>query len=143
VTVQPPPIVPPPPQQQKSSGCLKWGLIGCGTIIILGGIFVAAIVLIVFGAIKSTDAYRGARARVESDPRVIEALGSPVEAGWWMSGNVRVENRRGSADFSFPVHGPKGRADVHVVATKEADRWNYSELTVTPANGPPIDLLKP
>lgn len=141
MTVQPPPVVPPP--QQKSGGCLKWGLIGCGAVIVLGGAFIAVMVLVVFGAIKSTDAYRGARARVENDPRVIEALGSPVEAGWWMSGNVHVENRRGFADFSFPVHGPKGSATVHAVATKENDRWNYSELTVTPATGPPIDLLKP
>jgi|SRR5205085_6833321 len=143
MTVQPPPMVPPPTQPQKSSGCLKWGLIGCGAIIILGIGCVAAIVLFVFGAIKSSDVYRGARSRVESDPRVIEALGSPVEAGWWLSGNVNVQNRRGTADFTFPVHGPKSHGTVHAVAAKENDRWNYSELTMTPANGPPIDLLRP
>ena len=143
MTVQPPPIVPPPAQPRQSSGCLKWGLIGCGAIIILGVACIAAIVLFVFGAIKSTDAYRGARSRVERDPRVIEALGSPVETGWWISGHVNVENRRGTADFTFPVHGPKDRGTVHAVAAKENDRWDYSELTVTPSNGPPIDLLKP
>jgi len=32
---------------------------------------------------------------------------------------------------------------VNAVATKEAGSWRYSELTVIPSNGPPIDLLKP
>ena len=143
MTVQPPPVVPPPPQQQKSSGCLKWGLIGCGVIIVLCGIFVAGIVLIVFGAIKSSDVYRGAMHRVERDQRVIDAIGTPVETGWWINGNVHVAEQRGNADFSFPVHGPKGKGTVHTVATRESGNWIYNELTFTPSNGPPIDLLKP
>ena len=143
MTVQPPPIVPPPTPPRQSSGCLKWGLIGCGAIIVLCGVFVVGIVIVVFGAIKSTDVYHGAYSRVQNDPRVIAAIGSPVEAGWWMSGNVHVANRRGDADFSFPVHGPKGRAGVHAVATRSDGAWTYSELSVTPSNGPRIDLLKP
>jgi len=134
---------PPPPPQQKSSGCLKWGLIGCGALIVLCGVGIVVIVAIVFGAIKSSDAYRGARATAERDPRVIEVLGSPVKEGLWVAGNVNVRDHTGEANFEFPIRGPKGRARVHAVATKESGTWRYSELTVTPSNGPPIDLLKP
>jgi cytochrome oxidase complex assembly protein 1 len=139
----PPPAAPPPPPQQKSSGCLKWGLIGCGALLVLGVVFVVGIVIIVFGAIKTTDIYRGARATAERDPRVIEALGTPIETGIWVSGSVNVEGGTGRANIEFPIHGPKGRARVHAVASKEGGSWRYSELTVTPSNGPPIDLLKP
>jgi hypothetical protein len=87
--------------------------------------------------------YRGAKATVQKDPRVIQALGSPVEPGWWIKGNVNVRNQTGEADIEFPISGPKGSGRVHAVATRESGGWHYSELTATPQNGPPIDLLKP
>jgi hypothetical protein len=144
VTTYTPPVVPPPPQPpQKSSGCWKWGCIGCAAILVFGALCIAAVVVFVFGAIKSSDVYRGAIHRVERDPRVIQSIGSPVESGWWLTGNVHVNDRGGDADFSFPVHGPKGKGMVHAVAVRESGNWIYSELTFTPSNGPPVDLLKP
>jgi len=139
VTPQPPPAVAPP----KKSGCLKWGIIGCLTVIVLGVIGCVAIALIVFGAIKSSDVYKGARDNARKDPRVIQALGSPVEPGWWIKGNVNVHDHTGEADIEFPVSGPKGHGRVHAVAERESGGWHYTELTVTPEHGPPIDVLKP
>ena len=139
VTPGPAPAAAPP----KKSGCLKWTLIGCGVLIALGIAGIAALVLVVFGAIKSSDAYRGAKSAAEKDPRVIEALGSPIESGIWVSGTGNVVSNGGNANFKFPIHGPKGEAIVHAVATRDTSGWHYSELIVTPKNGPPIDLLKP
>ena len=141
-TYTPPPvpgIVPPP----KRGGCLKWALIGCLAALIIGLLGIAAIVIVVFGAIKSTDAYKGARDQAQRDPRVIAALGTPMETGIWVSGNVKIESSSGNADFEFPMSGPKGEARVHAVATLDTSGWHYSVLTVSPKNGPPIDLLKP
>src|ERR1700694_4121272 len=139
VTPPPPGAVPPP----KKSGCLKWALIGCLAAIVIGVIGIAAIVIIVFGAIKSTDAYKGARSAAEKDPRVIAALGTPMSTGIWVIGNVNVDTNGGNADFEFPMSGPKGDARVHAVATRNRSGCHYSSLIVTPRTGPPIDLLKP
>ena len=148
VTPQPPPppapgAVPPP----KKSGCWKWALIGCGALIIIGAIGVVGLVVGVFGVIKSTDVYRGALTTAQRDPRVIAALGTPIESGWWVSGNVTTKNRQGEADIEFPISGPKGKGHLRAVATRDTSAWHYTELTVTladaPANTPPIDLLKP
>ena len=103
----------PPPQK---SGCLKWFLIGCSALIVLGIAFVAVLVFVVFGAIKSTDAYKGARDRAVNDPRVIAALGSPVETGWWVKGSVNVDNDGGHANITFPISGPKGKGTIYVAA---------------------------
>ena len=98
---------------------------------------------VIFSFIKSSDEYRGARDKVVSDPRVIAALGSPVKDGYWVSGTVNVRDHTGEADFNFPVSGPNGSARVHAVGTKDRNGWTYSELTVTPSNGPPIEVLRP
>ena len=131
------------PAQKKSSGCLKIFLIGCSVLIVLGVALVAVLVFIVFGAIKKTDAYKVALAKVKSDQRVIAALGEPVEAGFWVSGKMNINNGKGNADFTFPVSGPKGKAAVHAVATTEGQGWQYERLEVTPSNGPPINVLSP
>lgn len=134
-----PPAGPPP---AKGGGCWKWGAIGCGLAALLAAIFAIAVVTIVFGAIKSTDAYKEARSRAANDPRVIAAIGSPIEAGFFVSGNVNVQSNRGDADISFSVSGPKGKAAVHAVATRDATGWHYSELTAKPQNAAVIDLLR-
>ena len=136
----PPPSAVPPP---KKGGCLKWALIGCFAAIIIGALGIAAIVIVVFGAIKSSDVYKGARDQAQRDPRVIAALGTPMETGIWVSGNVNISNNTGNADLQFPMHGPKGEARVHAIASLDTTGWHYSLLTVTPKNGVPIDLLKP
>jgi cytochrome oxidase complex assembly protein 1 len=136
------PLQPQQPPPQKS-GCWKWGCIGCGTLLLLCAGFVVAIVVFVFGAIKGSEVYRGAEQRVERDPRVIAVVGSPVEPGWWITGNINVDHGGGNADFVFPVHGPKGSGKVYVEAKRDREAWTYTELTFTPENGPSIDLLKP
>ncbi len=145
---QPPAQQYTPPQQpgqpaQKSSGCLKYFLIGCGVLIFLGAAACAALVIFVFGAIKRSDVYTNALNRVKADQRVVAVLGEPIEPGFWVSGNVNINNGKGNADFEFPVHGPRGNAKVHAVASTEGQGWDYTTLMVTPASGPPINVLSP
>lgn len=135
------PAAAPPPQ--KSSGCLKFAMIGCGIVLVLAAILAVVIVAVVFGAVKSTDVYKGAVRKVQQDPRVVAALGEPVKPGFIVTGSVSVKNQNGTANMNFPVHGPKDKADVHVEATLDAEGWHYSTLTVIPNRGQPIDLLNP
>lgn len=147
----PPPPPPPPPTQppyttapapapQKSSGCLKWSLIGCSVLIVLILAFCAVVAFVVVGAMKRSHVYKDAVTRAQNDPRVVAALGSPVEAGWWVKGNVHIDTNGGNADLTFPLTGPKGKATENVDATYDGSKWNYERLTVTPDGGTPIDL---
>jgi hypothetical protein len=137
-TYVPPPVAAPP---AKKSGCLKWGLIGCGSLIVLGGIFVVVLVVVVFGAMKKSDVYKEALSRAQNSPAVQAALGTPIEAGMLVSGSFNVDATGGHATLDFPISGPKGKGVVHVVATKSGDKWEYNTMTVKPENGPIIDLL--
>ena len=130
-----------PAPQAKTSGCLKGALIGCGLLILITVIFVVGLVVFVFSAIKSNYVYREAVRRAQSNPQVIARLGTPIETGWWVSGNVNIKGQSGQAEISIPIHGPKANATIHADALKENSNWRYTRLVVE-GGGPPIDLLK-
>lgn len=113
----------------------------CLTPLVLGGAFVAFLVVVIFGALKQSDAYKIAVARAKADSRVVAALGSPIEEGWWLSGNTKVNGGSGEADLSIPISGPKGKGTIYAIATKSAGEWTYSKLEVKiDSNGETIDL---
>jgi hypothetical protein len=135
-----PPGAPPPPPA-KSSGCWKALAIGCSIIIVLGLAALVALFVFVFSVIKRSDVYREAYTRAANDPRVVAALGTPIEKGWWVMGSVHIDDNTGTANIDFPISGPKGNARVHAAASRESDAWSYSSLVVRPAAGGEIDVL--
>ena len=148
----PPPSSPPPPVPPSSPAPVRprgwWGRnwkwivpTGCLSLFLLFCAFVAAITLTVFGAIKSTDAYKNAVGRAKADPRVTQAIGTPITEAWYVSGNTHVSGASGESELSIPIHGPKGNATIYVTAIKSAGEWRYSKLIVKiAASGQTIDL---
>ena len=121
----------------------KWFVpLGCLSMVLLVVLFVAGIVLIVFGAMKSSDAYKTAVARAKANPEVVSALGTPIEEGMFVSGKTNVDGSSGEADLTIPISGPKGKGKIFAIATKRAGRWNYSTLEVEIAGRDErVDLL--
>ena len=122
----------------------KWFVpVGClGTIILVAG-FVAVIMFTVFGFMKSSDVYKEAVANAKANSSVVEVLGSPIEEGLFVSGNINVSGTSGRADLSIPISGPNGKATVFVVATRTAGNWNFSTLVVEfKESGTQISLLE-
>ncbi len=136
-----PPAAPPP--QKSSGGCWKALAVGCGIIMVLGVAAIICLFVFVFSVIKRSDVYREAYTRSTNDPRVIAALGTPIERGWWVLGSVHLNNDTGTADIDFPISGPKGNARVHAAASRGSDAWKYSAIVVRPESGGPIDVLNP
>jgi hypothetical protein len=113
----------------------------CLTPLVLGGAFLAFVVVVVFGALKQSDVYKTAVARAKSDSRVTAALGTPISEAWYLSGNTNVNGASGDADLSIPISGPKGKGTIYAVATKSGGEWTYSKLNVKiDSTGETIDL---
>jgi hypothetical protein len=113
----------------------------CLTPLVLGGAFAAFLFLVVFGALKQSDVYKTAVSRAKSDSRVAAALGTPLEEGWYLSGNTSVNGASGDADIAIPISGPKGKGTIYAVATKSGGEWSYSKLQVkVESTGETIDL---
>lgn len=95
-----------------------------------------------FGMIKSSDAYQHALQEAKTNPAVVQALGEPIEEGWFTMGNISVNGPSGEANLQIPISGPKGEGDIYLEATKSAGQWNYSTLLVrVDGSGRSIDLM--
>jgi len=92
--------------------------------------FVAALLFGVMALLKSSDVYREALAQARKSPAVVEALGEPVKAGWFMTGNINVSGPSGHADIAIPISGPKGAGTVYALADKQAGEWHFQRLEV-------------
>jgi hypothetical protein len=101
-----------------------------------GGIF-----LVVVGGMKKSEVYKTALEQVQNDPKVIAALGEPIEAGWMVTGEVNVQaGGGGDAKLYFPVSGPRGKAGVTAEARRVGGTWGLIRLEVATADGQKILL---
>ena len=132
------------PVPRKRSCAWGWLAVPAGCVVVLM-CFVAfplLIVTFVFSLMKSSDAYEQAVEMAAANTAVIEALGTPIKEGFFVTGNIHTSNNSGNADLSIPISGPEGKARIHLVATKAGGEWTYSVLTVTiKSTGAIINLL--
>lgn len=100
-------------------GCL--GLLAGSFALLIGG---------AFGFVRSSPVYQHALHRAQSHPAVVAALGEPIEAGWYLSGDFEFTDHSGSADFRVPISGPRGTATLHVLARRIDGQWEFERLEV-------------
>lgn len=112
-----------------------------------GLLFLAAIGLFVYGLLSmmgSSDVAMEAKRRAQQDTRVVEALGQPVEPGWFIQGNQQINGPNGHASLQIPLEGPKAEGDLYIEAVKRVGRWRYSTLiVVVDGQSTEIDLRTP
>jgi Cytochrome oxidase complex assembly protein 1 len=117
------------------------------SILVIGLLIVIGLFTLMFYGIssmmKSSDAYKVAVERAQNDSNVIQAIGEPIEEGFFAAGNINTAGSSGTADMAIPLSGPKGDATVYLVAEKTAGQWQYSDLIVEiESSKDRIDLLK-
>jgi TonB family protein len=102
-------------------------------LLLLGAGVIALIVTVVMGSIKSSTPYTRALAQAKADPTLIAEMGSPIEAGWYVTGSLRSTGQNSFADLTFPIRGPNKSGTLHVVALKSPlvqgmDDWQITVL---------------
>lgn len=103
---------------------------------------VLAFVWVVIGLMGNSTPAKESIARAQPNPAVVELLGTPVQRGWFVLGSINLSNDTGHADLTLPIHGSRGKAEIHVIADKEFGRWTYQEMKVgSDSNNNTIDLL--
>ena len=130
------------PPQPKETNFWLWLGCGCALLAAIAVTIVLVIVFAVFAAIRSSEPYSDGVKRARADARVHEALGTPVEPGWFVGGSIHSENRSGDCDLTIRLKGSRQNGVLRVVGTRDDGRWTYTKMLVTPASGPAIDLLQ-
>jgi len=106
-----------------------WLIIGFS--IILGfALFISGFVYFIGSIMKSSDAYQISLDQIQNHPQVIETLGKPIEAGFFVSGSVSIQNSTGNADISYNIEGPKATGKAYVEANKEKGQWLFQSIVV-------------
>jgi hypothetical protein len=127
---------------KKKTSPWVWVGLGCGLVTVGAAAFFAFIFFVIFAAMRSSEPYKAALEMARNDSRVQELLGTPIEPGVFVGGNINTQNRDGSADLTIPIKGPKGKATLRVIGTKTDGRWAYTSIRVVPESGPVIELLE-
>jgi TonB family protein len=134
-----------PPQQPQQKGCLgrnwKWMLpVGCLGLILAVVALIGGIVFVAMSAIKSSEVYQGALKVVQTHPAAVERLGEPIQDGWFVQGNIKIDGSGGNANFQIPVSGPKSSGTLYVKAVSPDGTWMYERLDLA-VNGQTVSLL--
>ena len=115
----------------KSTFTLACGIIAAAFLCL--GLVIAAVVgamLFGFNSMKSTAVYQQAVTIAQNNPKVINALGEPIETGFFLSGSINVNSEGGNADIAIPLSGPKGKGTLYLQATRTAGNWDFYLLEV-------------
>ncbi|RMG13457.1 MAG: hypothetical protein D6729_14975 [Deltaproteobacteria bacterium] len=112
----------------------------------LGWIFAVLTVLLLLTFVlleaRPSPALELAAKKAGADPRVQEALGTPLELGFSASqlmscgGDVYVRD-------AVPIRGRRAAGTLYVQATRVGGRWHFTTLAVQPKGSPSrIDVLR-
>jgi len=91
-------------------------------------LFVGSIVFGVFYLMKSSDVYKMALVEAQTNEKSREALGPPINAGWYVTGNINMSGSSGHATLSIPVDGSKQGGTLYLEANKSAGQWKFDRL---------------
>ena len=107
-------------------------------------LFVVGIFFFVFGLMKESNVYKMSFHAVQNNPEVIEIIGTPIESGFFIIGNISTGGAGGEANIQYTITGPKDEGEVYVYATKKQGKWTMHQLGVyIEANDKTISIIAP
>lgn len=136
---------PAAPPQNRSWLQRNWRWIFPSSILLLvafaGGLTLLILSIIMLPA-KSSPIYTEALDQALRDPRVQQALGPPVNAGWYVRGRVETDQQGGMADITIPLEGRQRSGELHVLGRSEGGEWTITRMILEiEGSSNPLDLL--
>lgn len=126
---------------RRSTTWVKWLGLGCGCLFLTAVLGIGGVAFLGLSMLQRSGAYQEALAQVQESSAAREALGEPIDKGWWATGSVETSGPSGEASIAFPVHGPRGRGKVYAEAIRSGGEWSFQRLEVEVAEtGQRIDL---
>jgi hypothetical protein len=124
------------PLVKKSWFSRYWWLLGLAAFLLIALPVLCCVgtvgtsVLGIFGIVRSSPVFADSLEMIQSDSRAQDLLGSPIEAGWLVSGEISETGATGTAEISFPVSGTQGSGTAYVSARKAEGEWVITRLVL-------------
>ena len=120
----------------------KWLLpVGCVVPMLCCLSFAGATYFGVSKVITASGPFTDAITRANGNADVQATLGTPLTPGLGVSGSLNETNGSGSANFTVPLEGPKGKGTLRVEGRGRGGQWTYSVMEIE-AGGKIINLLE-
>ena len=115
----------------RSSGCMGVsGCLGSAAIALLIAGIIGGVFLMITGTFKSSPVYLDAMKAAQTDPRVVDALGTPIQSDWFVTGSIEEQGISGDATLTIPISGPHGNGTLYASAREGNGRWQFYTLAV-------------
>jgi hypothetical protein len=72
---------------------------------------------------------------------VTQALGTPIDDGYFTTGSIHVSGPSGSAELAIPISGPKGKGTIFLRARKSVGEWSFTKLVFAAQGNQRTDLM--
>ena len=114
-----------------------------GVLLLIVALFVGGITWFVFHTISSSDAAETARTYLRNNEQLKQDIGEVKEFGWFVTGQINVQNANGEASLNFKVIGEKKTVNATVDLSYRSNRnWRVTGASYV-SDGRTIDLMKP
>ena len=111
---------------------------------LLVAIFVGGIVLFVFHQVGNSDAATVARSFLKSNERLKQDIGEVQDFGWFITGNINIQNSSGTAMLKLKVVGARKTVNATVdLIYRNGKDWRVTSASYTNEAGQTIELLNP
>lgn len=114
-----------------------------GVLLLIVAVFVGGITWFVFHTISSSDAAETARTYLRNNEQLKQDIGEVKEFGWFVTGQINVQNANGEASLNFKVIGEKKTVNATVDLSYRSNRnWRVTGAKYV-SDGRTIDLMQP
>ncbi len=116
--------------RKRATGCILGGCLSS----VLGLAFLVALVggilYLLMSAFTSSPVYIQALKAARADSRVVQALGEPIQPGWFILGSLQEQGLSGDANLAIPISGPRKGGTLYAAARKGNGVWQFYTLAV-------------
>ena len=114
-----------------------------GVLLLIVALFVGGITWFVFHTLSSSDAAETARTYLRNNEQLKQDIGEVKEFGWFVTGQINVQNANGEASLNLKVVGEKKTVNATVDLSYRSNRnWRVTGASYV-SDGRTIDLMKP
>ncbi|HXM35194.1 MAG TPA: cytochrome c oxidase assembly factor Coa1 family protein [Pyrinomonadaceae bacterium] len=113
-------------------------------LVLIVGVFVGGIMFFVFHQVSKSDAAIVARSFLKSNERLKQDIGEVTAFGWFITGNINIQNSSGTATLKLKVIGARKTVNATVdLIYRNGKDWRVTSASYTNEAGQAIELFNP